>query len=123
MSAGDFTRAIYVTDLGNSVNIRVQPETLDMVLAGGANASGPGPLSAGFPSATSSRSPRAAGINARVVTFQWDAGQAPAGYSGDPISNLPIMSDTVFDNSPIGSAATYLGGTGVIVGRRGEVIR
>lgn len=117
MSAGTFVDAIYVTDAGDKVNIRVQPETINLTW----NTAGTGTVDTpGSANATGGR--RRNGINARIARFKWK-GEAPTGYLGSGIITLPILTKTKFDALVKNTDYAYLGGTINLVGRTNESIR
>lgn len=119
MSAGEFVSAIYETDAGNFCNIRVQPETLAASVGASANASGAGPVNQEA-SAIARKGKRQPGVGARTVTVDF-AGAGPAGYDSESLI-IPIMTPTVFASATLGTTVTYLGATGVVVGRSSEDI-
>lgn len=120
MSSGAFTIAGYETDNGDIVPIQVQPETLTAVL-GSANASAGAAFAAGFPSAQVSKGKRAIGINARTVSIRLDA--ALAGYLENSILRIPVTTQTRWAGLSRGTAVTYLGAAGKVVGKSPESIR
>lgn len=121
MSSGPFLRSFYTTDLGTVVRIRVQPETIALVIETVANTPPAGPAAAGYPSAQVSQSNRALGINARKVNLVYAAG-ASGDLPGLPIS-LPWMDPTTFDAIPLGGTGTYLTEPVEVVSKAGESIR
>lgn len=120
MSNGAFTDAIYETDAGNFVRIRVQPETIAATDGTNANAQGAGPLTAGFPSAFATNSRRRFGINGRTVRVKWTT--APTGYDDD-FAEIVVLTPATFLAWQPNVSITYAGGTGTIVLRSGEVIK
>ena len=128
MSAGDFlTNAVYETNDGNLVSIRIQPETLTLTLNTVANSQLAGPIDPSYPSAKVSGGRRTLGINARKVRVKF-TGALPPGYSGgkDTIS-LPVLTLAVFTGYGKGQTGTYtLNGTDYdveFVGKTPEAIR
>lgn len=116
MSAGEFVIKTYAASYSGTANhpIRVQPETLEFSV--GANANGDAIGGVNNPiSAQVSQSRRALGLNARMVSFRWDAGQAPAGYQARATVRIPWLQRTGFSDIAKGQVATYLGGTGKVV--------
>ena len=105
MSNGPFTLTFYGTDLGNTCPILVQPETLGLTIDGVANDPVAGPASAGFPSAQTSQSRRAIGINARRIRCVYAAG-ATAGLEGLSIT-LPWLNPATFAALSPGATGTY----------------
>lgn len=121
MSSGVFTIAGYETDNGDIVPIKVQPETLTAVL-GTANATAGASFAAGFPSAQTSQSKRALGINARTVSITFAPGAEPADYKPGTILKIPVTTKARFDALSKGSSVTYLTATGRIAGKSPERI-
>lgn len=120
MSAGKFSRARYQGDGGTRIyKIRVQPETLALVVGAATNASEVAAVTEVI-SAKSSGGRRTAGLSARKIRIQFDAGNAPTGYAeGDSIS-LPIMSQTVFNGIIPGATGTYLAKPITVIGKTPE---
>lgn len=121
MSSGPFLRTFYTTDLGTVVRIRVQPETVGLVIETVANTPPAGPAAAGYPSAQVSQSNRSLGINARKVNMVY-ATAASGDLPGLPV-NLPWMDPTTFDAIPLGGAGTYNAEPIEVVSKSGEAIR
>lgn len=121
MSSGPFLRTFYTTDLGVVVRIRVQPETVALVIEGVTNTPPTGPAAAGYPSSQVSQSDRALGINARKVNMVYAAG-ASGSLPGLPV-NLPWMDPTTFDAIPLGGTGTYLTEPIEVVSKSNETIR
>lgn len=117
MSTGKFVDAIYETDAGTDVSIRVQPETITAW-----NPVGAGTPTPGYPSAQVSQGKRALGINARTARFKWAA--APGGgYDPNGIITLPIFTKAAYDNLVKGIDYAY-GTTGLnLVGKTAETIK
>lgn len=121
MSQGNFVISIYVTDNGDKVPIKTQPETLAATIGGAANASGAAPVTKGFPSADVSRSKKSIGIHARTVSLRFTA-TAPAGYAANSILRIPVLTRTLWDDAGKGTVVSYLGVAGVVAGRSPEII-
>lgn len=107
MSSGPFTLTFYETDLSNIATIRVQPETLGLTIGTTANDPVSGPSTAGFPSAQTSQSRRALGVNARRVRCVYQAG-ATTGTPGLSIT-LPWLNPATFATISEGETGTYNG--------------
>ena len=107
MSNGPFTLTFYETDEANIATIRVQPETLTLTIGTTPNAAVSGPATAGFPSAQTSQSRRALGVNARRVRCVYEAG-ATAGLPGLSIT-LPWLDPATFATISAGETGTYNG--------------
>lgn len=121
MSSGPFVRSLYSTDLLNVVRIRVQPETLALVLNAVANDPPAGPATAGFPSAKVSLNNSEVGINPRNVTIAYTAG-ASAGLEGLTVS-LPWCVKSTFDALPEDATGTYKTEPVELVSKSNERIR
>lgn len=121
MSSGVFTISRYETDLGDVAPIKVQPETLAATL-GTVNAGATGTPTPGFPSAQTSQSKRALGVNARTVSIKFAPGAEPADYAPGSVLRVPVLTKARFDALSKGSAVTYLGSTGEVAGKSPERI-
>lgn len=122
MSAGSFIRSFYELDNGNIARIRVQPETELFTDGTTVNDAPAGPATVPV-AARARKSRREYGIGARFVSFAWDDGQAPTGYDPNVTLTIPIMTPAAYNSYNIGDTATYLGGTGEIVGKTAESLR
>lgn len=122
MSAGTFIRTRYELSNGEICRIRIQPETLALEIGGTANAAPVGATTLGDVSATVSQSKRANGIKPRTVSVEF-TGALPDGYSGDPISNLPVLTPGVFNGWALDDTGSYLGAPVRLVGKSGEQVR
>lgn len=107
MSNGPFQFTNYETNDGTIVSIRVQPETLALTLNNEANAAPVGSPAAGYPSAQTSQSRRAIGINARRVTCVY-ASTATGDLPGLRIT-LPWLQLATFNALPRNATGTYNG--------------
>ena len=107
MSNGPFLLTFYETDLGNVVTIRVQPETVALQIGTTANAPVSGPATAGFPSAQTSQSRRAIGINARRIRCVYTA--AASGDLPGLSIVLPWLNPATYATISEGEAGTYNG--------------
>lgn len=121
MSSGAFVQSIYADDAGRFYNIRIQPETLLLVINAVTNTAGAGPVDQPV-SARARGSRRAIGATARSVSLRFDAGMEPAGYSGDPVS-VPIMTLAVFTGITPGQTGTYLGAPVTVISKTAEQLR
>lgn len=121
MSAGDFQYSRYESNAGDIYRIRVQPETLALDIAGAVNDPPAGAINT--PSTVRvNQSSRAFGVKARSVSLRW-TGAPPAGYSGDPISRVPVLQAATFDGANLGDAVTYLGAAAELIGKSAESVR
>lgn len=120
MSNGPFLLTFYETALGNVCTIRVQPETVALQIGTTANAPVSGPSTAGFPSAQTSQSRRAIGINARRVRCVYEAG-ASGDLPGLSIT-LPWLNPATFDTISEGESGTYNGEPVQLRSKLGEEI-
>ncbi len=120
MSSGTFTRTRYELDNGDITNIRVQPETLALVIDGNTNAgvtdavTRPG-------SAKVSGGRRSVGVNARLVRIRFTAPKD--GYAEGEVITLPWLQKATFDNLDLFSTGTYLGVSVELVGKTAESVR
>lgn len=109
MSAGRFVRAFYASRYGVGGNIhpiRVQPETIALVLEGEPNGSPTGPASIPI-SAYTSKGVKEYGLSAIGVNVRF-TDTIPDGYSGDPIP-LPLLNFDIQALASQGAVGTYLG--------------
>lgn len=107
MSNGPFTFTTYQTNDLTVVGIRVQPETLGLTLDGVANEAPTGTPAGGYPSAQTSQSRRAIGINARRVTCVYT--DAATGDLPGLRITLPWLQFATFGALPRNAAGTYNG--------------
>lgn len=121
MSSGAFQYARYVNDDGDDYRIRVQPETLALVIGGVANAGGTG-TGATNGTVRTSQSKRAFGVKPRTVSFKF-TGAIPDGYKGDPISNIPLLQEAIYDAATPLATGTYLGSAIEVLSRSPESSR
>lgn len=125
MSAGAFESAIYELDAGNGGGFapcRVQPETLDLLIAATSNDEGAGPVDLPV-SAKASKGIREYGIGMRAVTLEFtDQGDLPDGYTGENV-RVPVLTPATFAVYTIGAVGTYLGSPVRVVGRSPERVR
>lgn len=122
MSAGRFiNNAVYEMDNGETIKIRVQPETLQLELEGIENGQALGtPTVKGSAKVSAGR--RTFGVNARLVRVTW-VNAAPADYDPRGIIALPWLVKTTFDSIPDGAEGTYLTFPVRLVGTTGEDIK
>lgn len=119
MSAGPKTIAFYESDtLSVTMPVEIDEQTLEAVLGGSPNAGAAGPVTLDL-RARARKPSQAYGVGCRQVRFEWDAGQVPAGYKGDSLL-IPVLTLAVFNGVSDGTAATYLGGTGIIKSKISE---
>lgn len=123
MSNGSFTSSRYLsTKTGLIHPIRVQPETLTLVVNGVTNAAPAGAIANPI-SAQVSQGKRSLGLNARTVTVKFPA-PGTSGYKADSPISLPWLNgDTAFNAFAKGQAVTYQGLTGEVVGTSAETAR
>ena len=107
MSNGPFTFTNYEKNDGIIVAIRVQPETLALTLNAVANDAPAGSPASGYPSAQTSQSRRAIGINARRVTCVYTS--AASGDLPGLRVTLPWLQLATFNALPTNATGTYLG--------------
>lgn len=123
MSSGPFLDAFYTTDNADVVGIRVQPETVALVLEGATNTVPAGPAAPGFPSAMVSGGKTRIGINARKVRVKFALGGAPTGYKDGSTIELPWLDPLSFLTLPAKASGTYLGSPVTLVGKTAESIK
>jgi hypothetical protein len=127
MSAGDFSKSVYESNVGNFYKIRIQPETLTLTFNSQANVAGSGTPGSQTPSAKVSGSRNSVGVNARLVRVKFTT-TVPPGYSGgkDTIS-LPVLTPSTYNTWVDDAIGTYtLGGTSYdvqLIGRTPEKIK
>lgn len=120
MSAGQFERTKYVTDRGQVIPIRLQPETLAATIEGVTNDPPSAGIDVGWPSAKVSGSRNSIGIHARYITCAWTT--APAGYDDRQLFKLVIPQQVLFDSIARDETGTYLGGNFKVVSTTKEEI-
>lgn len=122
MSSGIFSDSFYSSnELGSVHPIRVQPETIALVLGGQANAAPAGTGAIG-PSAQVSRGKRAIGINARTVSIRLTA--TLANYKAGSVITLPWLDDTTFAAiTPKVTTGTYLATACIVTGKSPETVK
>lgn len=121
MSAGAFLNSFYSSNkLGTVHPIRVQPETVGLILGGTANAAPSGTGAIG-PSAQVSQSKKSLGINARTVTVKLTA--TLTGYVAGARIVVPWLDDSTFDAiTPKVTTGTYLATAVIVVGTSDEKV-
>lgn len=117
MSAGDFVRSRYESNVGNIHPIRVQPETI-AANVGAANAAPTAAVDIPI-SAKVSGGKRELGLIARKVRLAFTA-TPPTGYAEDSIVTIPILTPAVFNQIAVGTTGTYLGAAVEVVGTSPE---
>lgn len=121
MSAGAFTISFYqANNLTSIYGVRVQPETLDLVIDGTSNTAG-GAASNQQIQATVAGKRRRNGVNCRKVRFRFKT-TAPAGYKLGQIITLPILTPTFYEVIEKFQEGTYLGQVITVVGKTPEYI-
>lgn len=121
MSAGNFQTARYVDNDGGEWAIRVQPETLALSIGGNTNSGGSGSgQTNGYVRVSNRR--RQFGLTPRKVSIRF-TGAVPDGYSGDPISGLPLLNSAIYDAATPLATGTYLGEDIEVVSRSDEFLR
>lgn len=121
MSAGNFTLRIYESDSAETHFIKQQPESAVFSVDGTPNIIPAGPPSSVFWAKTS-RGAKEYGLRPRKLRFRFTPGNEPAGYADCGILEIVIYAKSVYDEAVLGGPATYLGGSGTIVGRVPEDI-
>lgn len=122
MSQGFFIDTRYEADNGSIYPIRVQPETITLVVGGTINAPPAGAIDQ-FSSARVSGGRRRIGVKARQIRFVF-VGAAPDGYEDGSILTLPILTRALYNAIPTtGATGTYLGSTIRVVGKSSQAGR
>lgn len=124
MSAGRFRRSRYVATYGNTTNvhpIRVQPETLALVIGGVTNTASTSPFTSPI-SAQISRSRRGLGLHARTVTVVF-TDTAPTGYTLNSPIRLPLLTPEIAIAATPGVVGTYLENSVEVVGSTAEEVK
>lgn len=121
MSAGTFTIRVYESDSAETHFIKQQPESAVFSIDGSPNTIPAGPPTSVF-WAESNRAAKQYGLRPRKLRFRFNAGEEPEGYITGGVYEIVVYSKSVYDAAVIGSAATYLGGAGTIIGRVSEDI-
>lgn len=121
MSAGVFVTKSYAASYAANTNhpIRVQPETLTLVIGGNTNGDAVGAINNPI-SAVVSRGKRQLGLRPRTVTFKF-TGEEPAGYEDAGVITLPYLQTTGFGAIARGTTGTYLGADIEVIGKSAEV--
>lgn len=121
MSEGGFQRSKYLTNLGTIHAIKVQPETLQLIIDGQINAPPAGDIDRETTAwATGSR--KRNGVTARKIGITWVTAP-PTGYQVNEIIYIPVMTPTSFNQYLVGQTGSYLGADVEVVGRIEEQIR
>lgn len=126
MSAGVFQRSIYESTGGTFHNVKIQPETLALVIGANTNTAGvPGatPISRGSAKVSGSR--RTIGIHTRMARVQFGplAADTPTGYKPGGTIAIPILRPAMFNALAVGAAGTYLGKAVTVAGLSSEVVK
>lgn len=121
MSAGTTVVRIYEGDSAEKHLVRQQEESSVFSIAGSPNTIPAGPATSPF-WAKVSRGAKEYGLRPRKLRGRWNSGAAPAGYSDCGEFEVVVYSKSVYDAAQIGSACTYLGAAGTIIGRVPEDI-
>lgn len=121
MSAGVFVTKSYAASYAANTNhpIRVQPETLTLIIGGNTNGDAIGAINNPI-SAVTSRGKRQLGLRPRTVTFKF-TGAAPEGYEDAGVITLPYLQTAGFDAITKGTTGTYLAAAITVVGKSAEV--
>lgn len=127
MSAGAFTRTRYEADYttGQIHPIRVQPETLTANIVGATSTTNAAPTATGTSpiSAQVSRSTRALGLHARLVSLKVN-GTPPTGYAPNSSVRLPALNIAFFEAcQAAGAQVNYLEAVWDVIGTRQEQVR
>jgi hypothetical protein len=121
MSAGAFEYSRYASGSGLVYRIRVQPETLAMVIDGSTNAAAPDSID-GIGTIKTSAGNRAFGIKPRTVTVRFTS-TLPTGYKAGTLITLPWMVADTWEELTNGDTGTYLGQAIELVSKKAENVR
>jgi len=122
MSSGAFIISKYESDIiANIRPIKIQPETLGLVVGSQTNTAPTGAAVGGLGSAQVSSGKRSLGVHARTITIKFDT--APTGYKQGGLIRLPILRKAMFDGIARGATGTYLEEAITVVGVSSEEIR
>jgi hypothetical protein len=113
MSAGAFLDAFYKTNFGETIRIKIQPETAALVVQGNTNTIPSGANATNEYANVSSR--RRRGVNARKVGVRF-VGNPPAGYKPGSTIYLPWLNPDTFPDPRGDKSATYLQSAAEFVG-------
>jgi len=114
MSNGQFTRTRYAASYGSGDNIhpiRVQPETIDLVVATNSNDPPTGNITSPI-SAVVSRGKRARGLRPRMIALKTPATSPPTGMLPGGIVLVPALNETIYNAAEAAdddTDVTYLG--------------
>lgn len=121
MSAGAFLNSIYEANTGSFHPLRVQPETLQLVINGVTNAAPAGPID-NRQRAQVSKNNRSSGLKARKVNVRF-TGAVPAGYATGEIYSLAVPDPAVYNGIVEFQTGTYLGEAIEVVSVSPEIFR
>ncbi len=116
MSSGPTTIVIYEANSAEKHLLRQQPESAVFSMDGTPNTIPAGPATSIF-WAKSTRKAKEYGLRPRKLRGRWNSGAQPTGYADCAEFEVVVYSKSVYDSAVIGSACTYLGAPGIIVGR------
>lgn len=121
MSAGAFQLSKYESDGATVYPVRIQPETLALVINGVTNTAPAGAID-GEGSVRVSAGRRSFGVIPRKVTVKF-GDNPPAGYLPRGRVSLPWLKSDGFTNISRGQTGTYLGVAIEVVSRTSEQVR
>jgi len=123
MSSGAFTISRYESAEGPIHPIRLQPETLLLVLGGASNDPPVNPVDNEI--SCYARKPKERyGIGARGVRLAWETpATPPTGYKPFETLVAPILTPALFAAAVVGTTGTYLGANVVVVSKLPEDIK
>lgn len=110
MSSGAFSLVGYAADYGTGTAvhpIKVQPETLALVINGEANDGAATSTITNPISAIVSKSRRGYGLHPRLVSFRF-TGTPPSGYLANQTYRLPLVNKDIAAEAVTGATGTYL---------------
>lgn len=125
MSAGVFTDSRYKSDDNLVFPVRVQPETLQLVLDTATNTATSDDVGAGLPTLVTRKSRKGFGVHPRFVTIKLtaDGAGAKADYKEGTQHRVPILQKAMWQSLVKGDVGTYLGIACEVVSKTPELLR
>lgn len=123
MSQGEFVISRYESNDGPIHPIRLQPETLALVLGGASNDPPVNPVDNEI--SCYSRKPKERyGIGSRGVRLAWETpATPPTGYKPFETLVVPILTPALFTAATVGTTGTYQGANVTVVSKLSEDIK
>lgn len=118
MSAGGFVTSKYQSNDGGIYKVKLQPETLLMLIDGVANSAPLGDVDQ-VVSAKVTKTRREIGMGCRAIAIRFTAA-IPDGYKAGQIILVPVMTSALFNGLTGAEPVSYLNGDAEIVYLRPE---